>query len=295
MKRRTRIIIIAAASIFIILFMVRFAYLLRSSGDRQSGAGGMPFQANFEQSQGQDVSMRRNYASSKMLVAQPDAAPQLLEQKYERVARLSATSASFDDDSNALDALAASMQALVQSENSWGLPGSRTLSLSFGITPGKFDVFVEGLKVLGDPESVTIVKTDKTAEYKELEARRLSLEKTRDGLRALRVPGASLSDLMALETKILEIEGQIQELGVSLGDFAEGNSFCTVHYSLRELNSAGIGARILSALFGALEWSLAVFIGIVVAVLLALAAAILGSQFLGRILARIRKGEGGGE
>ncbi|PKL08660.1 MAG: hypothetical protein CVV51_07740, partial [Spirochaetae bacterium HGW-Spirochaetae-7] len=266
MKRRTRIVIIAAASLFAVLFAARFAYLLYFSGVRQSGEGGMPFQVNFEQSQGQDVSVRRNYASSKMLVAQPSAAPQLLEQKYERVARLSATSSSFDDDSSALDILAASMQALVQSENSWGLPGARTLSLSFGITPEKFESFVDGLKALGDLDSVTIVKTDKTAEYKELEARRLSLEKTRDGLRALRVPGASLSDLVALETKILEIEGQIQELGVSLGDFAEGNSFCTVHYSLRELKSAGIGPRILAALFGAMEWSLAVFIGIVVSV-----------------------------
>jgi len=290
MKRRVRIILLSAALLFLFLFLGRFAWLLYSSGTRQSSGGGMPFQGNFEQMESSDISMRRNYASSKMLVAQPSAAPQVLEQKYERVANLAATSASFDEDLQALEALSGSMQALVQSENSYGLPGSRTLSLSFGVTPEKFEDFIDRLKVLGNLESITIVKTDKTAAYKELEARRLSLEKTRDGLRSLRVPGAALSDLVALETKILEIEGQIQELGVSLGDFAEGNSFCTVHYILREEETVALGARMLSALFGALEWSLAVFIGIVVAMLLALGTALLGSHLVDRILAQVRKG-----
>jgi len=290
MKRRVRIILLVASLLFLLLFLGRFAWLLYSSGGQQSGGGGLQFQGNFEQMQSADIVMRRNYASSKMLVAQPSAAPQVLEQKYERVGNIAATSISFDKDLEALDTLSESMQALVQSENSYGLPGSRTLSLSFGVTPEKFEAFIDKLKLLGKLESITIVKTDKTAEYKELEARRLSLEKTRDGLRSLRVPGAALSDLVALETKILEIEGQIQELGVSLGDFAEGNSFCTVHYTLREQDAIALGPRVASALFGALEWSLAVFIGMAVAALLALGAALLGSYIVDRILAQIRKG-----
>jgi len=259
MKRRVRIILLATGLLFLFLFLGRFAWLLYSSGSERPGGGGTPFQGNFEQMQSSDMALRRNYASSKMLVAQPSAAPQVLEQKYERVGNLAATSVSFDKDLQALVTLSESMQALVQSENSYGLPGSRTLSLSFGVTPEKFEAFIDKLKSLGKLESITVVKTDKTAEYKELEARRLSLEKTRDGLRSLRVPGAALSDLVSLETKILEIEGQIQELGVSLGDFAEGNSFCTVHYSL-----------------------------------LALGAALLGSHLVDRILAQVRKGGRGG-
>ncbi len=110
--------------------------------------------------------------------------------------------------------------------------------------------------------SINTVKTDRTADFRALEAKRLSLEKTRDGLAALRSAGAALSDRIALESRILEIEGQIQELGVSLGDFSELNSFCTVDITLREIEKADPFARVAAALFSALSWTVPVYLGL---------------------------------
>ncbi len=287
MKKRVRIFLIAAAALFALLFLGRFAYLLSTSQGGQSPLGGYGLQGNYAQ---ESPSMaRKNYASAKLFIAGPTSAAQVLEQKYERVANLASVSDAFNEDSEAAYSLAASAQALVQSENSYGLPGSRSLALSFGVTPEQFEPFVEGLKLLGSLESVTVVKTDKTADYKELEARRLSLEKTRDGLRALKAPTAALADLIALETKILEIEGQIQELGVSLGDYAEGNSFCTVNFSLTETRRASLVPLIAGALFDALEWSLLAFLGLALAALLGLGVALLASLAVDKALAYMKK------
>jgi hypothetical protein len=287
MKKRVRIFLFAAAALFALLFAGRLAYLLAASGGAQHALGGFGLQDNYVQ-ESSSLS-RKNYASAKVLIAGPASGAQLLEQKYERVANLSSASDAFDEDSAAAYSLASSAQALVQSENAYGLRGSRTLSLSFGVTPERFEPFVDGLKLLGSLESVTVVKTDKTADYKELEARRLSLEKTRDGLRALKAPGAELADLIALETKILEIEGQIQELGVSLGDYAEGNSFCTVNFSLAETRRASLGPRVAAALFDALEWSLLAFLGLALAALLSLGAALLASLAVDKALVYLKK------
>ncbi len=287
MKKRVRIFLIAAAALFALLFIGRLAYLLFASPAGQGPLGGFGIQGNYVQDSSSLA--RKNYASAKVLIAGPASGAQLLEQKYERVANLSSASDAFDQDSAAAYGLAASAQALVQSENSYGLAGRRSLTLSFGVTPEQFEPFVEGLKLLGSLESVTVVKTDKTADYKELEARRLSLEKTRDGLRALKAPGASLADLIALETKILDIEGQIQELGVSLGDYAEGNSFCTVNFSLAETRPESLWPRIAGALFGALEWSLLAFLGMALAALLGLGVALLASLAVDKALAYMKK------
>jgi hypothetical protein len=287
MKKRVRIFLLAAAALFALLFIGRFAYLLATRGGAQYALGGFGPQDNYVQESSSLA--RKNYASAKVLIAGAASGAQLLEQKYERVANLSSTSDDFDKDSAAAYSLAASAQALVQSENAYGLRGSRSLTLSFGVTPELFEPFVDGLKLLGSLESVTVVKTDKTADYKELEARRLSLEKTRDGLRALKAPGAALADLIALETKILEIEGQIQELGVSLGDYAEGNSFSTVNFSLAETRRASLGPRIAAALFDALEWSLLAFLGLALAALLGLGAALLASLAVDKALSYMKK------
>ncbi len=287
MKKRVRIFLLAAAILFALLFIGRFAYLLSAGKSGQSPIGGYGPQENYVQESSSLA--RKNYASAKLVIAGPASGAQLLEQKYERVANLSSTSDDFDKDSAAAYALAASAQALVQSENSYGLQGNRSLSLSFGVTPEQFEPFVDGFKLLGSLESVTVVKTDKTADYKELEARRLSLEKTRDGLRALKAPTAALADLIALETKILDIEGQIQELGVSLGDYAEGNSFCTVNFSLAETRRASLGPLIAGALFDALEWSLLAFLGLALAALLGLGAALLASLAVDKALAYLKK------
>jgi hypothetical protein len=266
MKRATRNAVIGAAALFAALFAGKLVSEL-STAARPSGQG---YGAFAEMNQASVSRSKFNYASEKILVPQ-GGAQQAVDQKYERVADIRASSTDFEADTARIRAIASQAAAVVQSENAYGLAGSRVLSLKLGVVPAAFDQAAEKLKGVGKLLSVTITKTDKTADFRALEAKRLSLEKTRDGLKALRRAGAELADLVALETKILEIEGQIQELGVSLGDFSEANSFCTIEVDLSESEGVGAG-RILAAVLDSIGWAALVELGIA-AILLAAAAA----------------------
>lgn len=283
MKRSKAALLVLLAA-FLVLWALRFAYeLSREEGRRPMPLGGFVQTEDFDSSMA--VQARKNYASAKIVIEQPQAPSQVYEQKYESVADLRSESPDFDGDSGRIKATAASVGAVVQRENSYGLPGSRVLSLSLGVVPESFDRAVEALKAIGELESITVTKTDRTGDWKALEARRLSLEKTRDGLKALRANGGSLSDLVALETKILEIEGQIQELGVSLGDYSEGASLCTVNLSLSEAKKAAAGLRVLRAAVDALGWALLASLGAALACLAAAGAAALGAHAVAKIKA----------
>jgi len=271
MKRGTKNAIIVAAALFAALFAMKLASDLEDASSPSGRALGRLGAMNQE-----SISRSKfNYASEKIFVPQ-GGVQQVVDQKYERVADVRSSSRDFDVDVAKIRAIATSVAAVVQSENAYGLPGSRVLSLKLGVVPAAFDQAAERLKGVGKLLSVTITKTDKTADFRALEAKRLSLEKTRDGLKALRTAGAQLADLVALETKILEIEGQIQELGVSLGDYSEANSFCTIDVDISEVEGASV-ALVASAVLRSIGWSLLVELGVAAVLLAAAGIAALGA------------------
>jgi hypothetical protein len=282
MKRPARITLIVLAALFLLLFLARFAWELARPPSIPFPA---PAYVQNEMVQSADsLAIGRsvkNFASSKIVIKQA-AADQVVDQKYERVAALESHSADFDGDRAKAAALSQELSAVVQAEDFSGLAGARRLALTLGVVPDRFEGLVERLKAIGSLDSISVNKTDKTADFKALAAKRLSLEKTRDGLRALKVPGAALADLINLETRILEIEGQIQELGVSLGDYDETNSFCTVRFTLSE-NPAAKGPDILGALLAALEWTVPLYLALVCAAALVLGAAVLAGLLVDRI------------
>lgn len=278
MDRKKRILA-AAAALFAALFAARLTWEL--TRDRTAAFEG--FGAGETAQSYPPPQERRNYASAKIAVGPVPSGAQVVEQKYERVSQIESRTEHWDSDVAAVKLAVDGANALVQRENSYGLPGSRVLSLSLGVIPDAFDPTVETLKAIGKLRSANVVKTDRTSDFLALEARRLSLEKTRDGLAGLRDAGASLADRIDLETRILEIEGQIQELGVSLGDFSELNSFCTVHFTLRETPRGASGTRILDAVLSALGWTVLVYLGLGTCVLAVLGAAALGLRLADRL------------
>ncbi len=278
MERKRRILA-AAAALFVALFAARLAWELtrdRTAPFRGIGAGETVSSSVPPQE-------RRNYARAKIVVDQAATGSQVVEQKYEKESRIESFTENWDSDIAAVKLAVEGAKALVQRENSYGLPGSRVLSVSLGVVPDAFDPSVETLKAIGRLRSADVVKTDRTSDFRALEARRLSLEKTRDGLARLRDTGAQLSDRIDLETRILEIEGQIQELGVSLGDFSELNSFCTIHFTLRETVRGAWRARVLDAFLSALGWTILVYLGLGACILAALGAAVLGLKLADRL------------
>jgi len=202
-----------------------------------------------------DVSsgVRKNYASKKYQL-HTGMSPVSVDQKYEKIADINTISTKFDTEEKQIRAQIKDYKGLIQFENKSGNKGDRRLNLIIGIPPENFDSIYHSIVKIGKIQSKQITKTDKTNEYKELNARKASLEKIRTSLVELKAKSGRIDEYMQLENRILDIEQQLQELGVSLGNFDDENEFCTVKVVLSEGLLLEIGT--LQRIKVALEWTL---------------------------------------
>lgn len=258
-----------AGALFLILFLARFTYILNAEEERSF----LP-QDSFEFS-------RKNYASEKQQAVSAKDAAMLASQKYEMVATVSARSSRFEEDEKKLRATVQEFKGVVQFEQNSGLPGRRVLHMAIGVHPDKFDAVIAAVRATGQLASININKTDKTNDYKTLHAERVSLEKYRAGLLALKGRQGKIEELISLEQKILEIEKKIQDTGVQLGEFDQENEFCTIKISLHEDRSASrsIGQKA----FEAFEWAVLWSIGLAVFYLFCAAGLLISLRLLDRL------------
>lgn len=219
---------------FLALFTLRFGYGLLAGGSgprlnlqiQSDYAGGWEFAGDV-----------KNYASFKRkgaMVPADAGIPAGGDQKYEKVANIGLKSADFETDEGRIRRLIGEKDALIQFEQRQGLKGRRSLRLAIGVDPRFFDAFVEKVQTFGELTRLTIDKADKTNEYRDLQAKRRALEKTRQALTDLKTRDGEMRALIELEQQILSLEQQIQGLGVSLGDFDAENEFVTVKLLLAE-------------------------------------------------------------
>ncbi|MFS4493369.1 DUF4349 domain-containing protein [Maribacter sp. 2308TA10-17] len=197
--------------------------------------------------------VRKNYASKKYQL-NSGLTPINVDQKYEKIADINTLTTKFDIEEKQIRAQVKDFEGLIQFENKSGNKGNRRLNLVIGIPPDNFDSIYNSLIEVGKIQSKQITKTDKTNEYKELNAKKASLEKIRTSLIELKAKGGRIDEYMQLENRILEIEQQLQELGVSLGNFDDENEFCTVKVALSEVRILEIST--LQRVKVALEWTL---------------------------------------
>lgn len=198
---------------------------------------------------------KKNYATERQVFRKESmpAAAVTIDQKYERVATVVTRSSEFEKSEKTIRTNIAKYNAVVQYEQNAGLKGSRTLVLTIGVLPDKFDSMVGDVKKIGELISVEVNKFDKTSEFKEIASKRAALEKSRASLIALKSRGGSIKEFVDLEKQILDIENQVQSLGVTLGDFAEENEFCTVQFTLSETRTTR--ASLLRRLITSLGWA----------------------------------------
>jgi hypothetical protein len=264
LKKMQRVLLCYTA-LFVLMFVARVVH------GYQKYPGGEVSVIN-EQSVA-DISVR-NYASSKIAVKQSGAvaaAPSSFEQKYEKVAEIGSTTSRFDADEKNIRDSVSNDQAVIQLERKTGNPGSRELHLTIGVKPEKFDSFYEQMLKIGRVVRRSISKTDKTNEFLQLNARRASLEKMRANLLELRSRGGTIDENIKLQDKILEVENELQTLGVQLGNFDEVNEFCTIRISLTEGSIRTI--PVVQRIVVAFSWTVKLYILIVFASFLAVASA----------------------
>jgi hypothetical protein len=263
------------AALFGLMLAFRLLYGYLEPGSGPSDYFGGDFFSNLG-------SLRKNYASEKFAGkgggdAQAQA-NQAVNQKFEKTALVRAKTSEFAEDEKHIRAKVKAYSAVVQYEQDLGQKGNRQLHLVIGVRPSAFDSFYVELQKIGTVLESQVTKVDKTNEYRQLNAQKTSLEKTLLSLNELKAKGGQIADYVALNDKILEIEGRLQELGVELGNFDTENEFCTARFSLYE------GATVRSISFAhrlkvALEWTIKYY-ALLVFTLLGLALAMFVLLFL---------------
>lgn len=254
---------------FVALFVMRLGY-----GYATQPNGEVIDQGVVAGNIGYDFALsRKNYAGQKGASA---LGPQSVDQRYEKVATLAQSSHAFEKDEGAVRDVAKAAKALIQHEQSFGLAGRRQLQLALGVPPEAFDGVIGKLREIGKPVTFQVNKTDKTNEYRALLAQQESLAKSRDNLIALKARDAELSDLIALERQILELETQIQNLGVSVGEFDSEFEFVTIKLTLSEVRPpVERFIPFVQRVKVALEWTIFASLGIGAAFFLAMLGAAL--------------------
>ncbi len=243
-------------SILILLFVALFVYKL-IYGKKVVTTNPIILNEISEHS----IELRRNYASKKYQTNNLQNSPVKIDQKYEKIATIDTKSNKYEFEEQLIRKEIKDFDALIQFEENKGNLGNRKLNLHIGVPPKNFDAMYNELVKIGHVLSKQITKKDKTNEYKELNAKKASLEKIRTSLIDLKLKGGKIDEHILLENRILEIEQQLQDLGVSLGSFDSENEFCTIQFSLSEQNvtKLSFSHRIMNAL----EWTIITYLQLI--------------------------------
>ena len=244
--------------ILIILFIVLFVFRLIHGYTKKPNDN--PEQSQFFES---ISNYKRNIASKKYRI-QSEIGNQNsgnIDQKYEKIAEIRTKSSRFDNEEKFTRNKIKKYNALIQFEQKSGNKGYRKLNLVIGVPPENFDSLYAQLIKIGKVQAKQITKKDKTNEYKELNAKKESLEKIRNSLIELKNKGGKIEEYMDLEFRILDIEQQLQTLGVSLGDFDDENEFCTVQFSILEGKETKITTT--TRIKVALEWTIKIYLQLI--------------------------------
>jgi hypothetical protein len=238
------------AAIFAIIFILRLIYGFASHPQ---------LNRSYVGSQNGFTFSTRNYASAKKFYKKQlnlagNISKVTVDQKYEKVADLASRTGNFTKDEKRSRDIIKQYNALIQYEGRTGLKGKRGLNLAIGVKPDRFDEMVRDMSKIGTIVSSSIKKTDKTNEYKDLNAKKKSLTKIRNSLINLKRRNGKIEEYIRLDNRILEIEKELQGLGVKLGEYDAENEFCTVKFSLKEGKKAS-GISFVYRIKIAIEWS----------------------------------------
>jgi hypothetical protein len=180
--------------------------------------------------------LKKNYATDNYAPRAGAESMPLAGQRYEKTATVVTGTKEYDNDERKLRAAIGEHGAIVQFEHNVGRSDvkTRVIQLMIGVRPNSFDKFYSAVKGIGRIESAEVTKVDKTNEYLDLMARRESLNDTRDALMELKRMNGSIDELVNLQYRVLDIDRQLRDLGVKLGDYDEENEFCTVRLTMYE-------------------------------------------------------------
>jgi hypothetical protein len=241
------------AGLFILLFVFRIIYGYVATDLNSSNDYSDNFFSSID-------NLRKNYASEKIAMKGDVQVSSNIasNQKFEKTASIKTKTSEFENDEKTLKAKVKGYNSVIQYEQNLGQKGNRQIHLLIGVNPSLFDSLYNDLQKIGVIKATEITKVDKTNEYRQLNAKKTSIEKTLQNLNELKSKGGQIADFVALNDKILEIEARAQELGVELGNFDTENEFCTVKLSMYE-GATEKSISFIHRIKVALEWTIKYF------------------------------------
>ena len=110
-------------------------------------------------------------------------------QKFEKTASIKSKSSEFEADEKDIKEKTKAYNAVIQYEQNLGQKGNRQIHLLIGVNPEKFDAFYVDIQKIGVIKATEITKVDKTNEYRQLNAKKMSIAKTLQSLNDLKSKG----------------------------------------------------------------------------------------------------------
>jgi hypothetical protein len=214
-----------------------------------------PSNSNYAQSNMKQLGL----ATWPLILDKPDVERILIDDKR---AFLTTGTTAFKDDEAKIRAAIAEQKGRYFADRQSGIEPARRWTVEVGVHPDKFDALVENLRGIGKLATFAVEKKDRTNEFRKLHAQRQSLKKHLESITKLREgKNPSLEDSLKLEQKILDIEKELQGLGVQFGELLGDESYYHVQVTLVEYQPGDrrdhtftIGQRIGSGFMWALTW-----------------------------------------
>jgi hypothetical protein len=119
----------------------------------------------------------------------------------------------------------------------------RTGVITFMVPAGKFDETIDQLAKMGKVQAEHISGNDVSAQYVDLQARLANEEAQRNAMLALLKRAQSISDIIAVQTQIGQITGQIEQLKGQILYIEHNTSYSTVTVNLLEAGAPVQTAR----------------------------------------------------
>jgi len=261
-------IFVAFVIVFIVLYAARAIYSYNINQDSGMALTNSNFYfSNAAVPESSWAASRKNYASERVEYTTAGSAS-VIDQKYERVANIVSKTISYDSDLSRFQQAVEANKAVIQMENSRGLQGDRRVDLTIGVRPDNFDQMRDEILKIGRINSSTSTKVDKTYEYRQMLADKDTLEKRKAAYEELKNRGGTITELLQIEERIIDVETQIQQQQIGLGEYSDENALCTINFSLYE----GAAVSVIFILWGALTWTAGVyasFVGVMILVGLA--------------------------
>ena len=281
-RKQFRKAIVWLIVLYLVIFAARSIYDLVTYTDPDPSIG-----ASYLYNSMKNDQIARNVASDQKIYV-GETGTQVLDQKYERVASVTAKTTAYDNDLAKLNTAVEESLAVVQMENEQGLSGSRKLSRVIGVKPEYFDQCLEAVRAVGISVSYTSQKTDKTYEYRQMLAQKLELEKRLESYVALRNHEGTINERINLEEKIIQVESQLLTQAVDLGEYSDENALCTINVSLYEGSPVSAARKIWNAFVWTNGCYFAI-IGCVTALSVIAVILVKAYRFLGAVLTSERK------